>query len=121
MQNNKTCYKCNETKLYVEFKKYPSNVDGYSTICKTFSNKNCEILINSGATKICTKCKIEKFCTEFYRQYGAFNSFCKFCLNEMNKNNILKKSKNEITINNEEYRDTNKYKFSRNNNNYSTY
>jgi len=90
MEQYKNCYKCNENKLYAEFKKYPNNSDGYSWICKSCSNVYCQMLIDNGSKKFCSKCKIKKLYSEFYRQFGNFPSCCKTCHNNMNKANYLK-------------------------------
>jgi hypothetical protein len=77
-------------------------------------------LIDNGSKKICSKCKIEKLCFEFYRQFGKFGSFCKACHNSINKNNYWKKTNEEINMKKDEYRDKNEYKFVCNNCNYNT-
>lgn len=63
MEKYKTCYTWKINKLYKEFHKYLSNVDGYSESCKICSTENYEWLLKSDAKKICSKFKIEKLCS----------------------------------------------------------
>lgn len=79
------------------------------------------MLIDNGSKKICSKCKIEKLCSEFYRQFGNFTGCCKTCHNNMNKANYLKKTNKEIKMKKAEYRDKNEYKFLCNGFNFNTH
>lgn len=84
------------------------------------NHEYCHMLIDNSRKQICSKCKIEKLCTKFYRQFEAFASCCKTCHNRMNKANILKKINEKISFTRAKYRINYKYKFTCNNCNYKT-
>ena len=90
----KTCSKCGESKDLALFYRQASRSDGYASWCKSCSDENRaknrksmkRRRIATPATKVCSKCKVEKRASDFTPLKGSGDglySYCKACKAEM--------------------------------------
>lgn len=96
MLNIKTCTKCNEPKLLIEFHKQISNSSGYRPQCKYCRSTSIQKDVENGYRR-CSSCKLIKLHDEFVKHI-------------LHKDGISSKCKSCKSITDEKYRKNNKEK-----------